>query len=372
MSMTQRPLILIVDDNAENLQVLGDLLQPHYQVRAANSGERALHLLALDPLPDLALLDVMMPGLDGYALLEIIRREPRTAELPVIFVTALGATADEERGLERGAVDYITKPLRPRVLLARVAAHVELQRARAVLRQQNSDLEAEVARRLQENERLRDVSIQALARLAETRDNETGNHLLRTREYVRTLATRLRELPRYAEELDGPAIDLMARSAPLHDIGKVGIPDRILLKPGKLDAEEWNIMKTHAELGAEAIEQAERDAGSGGDLAYLRYAKQIARSHHERWDGSGYPQGLAGEAIPLAARLMALADVFDALSSRRVYKAAWTAEAACELIVEQRGRHFDPEVVDAFLAEFEAFRAIASRYSDVDTDIDAV
>ena len=365
MPMSQRPLVLIVDDNAENLTVLGELLQPLYQVRAANSGERALQLMQLEPLPSLVLLDVMMPGLDGYAVLERLRAEPRSRSVPVIFVTAMGATEDEERGLLHGAVDYITKPIRPPVLLARVAAHVELSRARERLADQNHDLELEIERRMAENQRLRDIGIHALARLAETRDNETGNHLRRTREYVRQLGTQLIAKPRFAQRLDAKTVDLMARSAPLHDIGKVGIPDRILCKPGKLDADEWLIMKTHAALGAEAIELAERDAGPGGGAAdFLHYAKDIARSHHERWDGGGYPQGLVGEAIPLAARLMAVADVFDALISPRVYKKAWSYEAARAHIVEQRGSHFDPDVVDAFVASFDEFCAIARRLAD--------
>ena len=364
MPMSQRPLVLIVDDNAENLTVLGELLQPLYQVRAANSGERALQLMQLEPLPSLILLDVMMPGLDGYAVLERLRAESRSRSVPVIFVTAMGATEDEERGLLHGAVDYITKPVRPPVLLARVAAHVELGRARERLADQNHDLELEIERRMAENQRLRDIGIHALARLAETRDNETGNHLRRTREYVRQLGTQLISKPRFAQRLDAKTVDLMARSAPLHDIGKVGIPDRILCKPGKLDADEWLIMKTHAELGAEAIELAERDAGPGGGVDFLHYAKDIARSHHERWDGGGYPQGLVGEAIPLAARLMALADVFDALISARVYKKAWSYDAARAHIVEQRGSHFDPDVVDAFVASFDEFCAIARRLAD--------
>ena len=365
MSTDPRPLVLVVDDNAENLTVLGELLQPHYRVLAANSGERALQLLGRDPLPSLLLLDVMMPGLDGYAVLRRLRAEPRTAALAVIFVTAMGATEDEERGLLEGAVDYITKPVRPPVLLARVAAHVELSLARARLAAQNHRLEAEVERRMAENLRLRDIGIHALARLAETRDNETGNHLRRTREYVRQLGLRLLAQPRFAAELDGPGVDLMARSAPLHDIGKVGIPDRILHKPGRLDAEEWRIMQTHAALGAEAIRLAERDAGpDDSNPDFLRYAKQIARHHHERWDGSGYPDGLAGAAIPLAARLMALADVFDALISVRVYKKAWSFEAARAHICSQRGSHFDPDVVDAFEAGFDEFCAIARRLAD--------
>jgi len=369
MQHRTRALILIVDDNPENLTVLGELLQPHYDVRAANSGERAMQLLALERLPDLILLDVMMPGLDGFAVIELLRDDERLRDIPVIFVTAMGATEDEEHGLVLGAVDYITKPLRPNVLLARVAAHVELQQARVRLREQNRYLEGEVARRMQENQRIRDVSIHALARLAETRDNETGNHLLRTREYVRLLGLKLQKHANFANELSTGAIELMARSAPLHDIGKVGIPDHILLKPGKLTPEEWEIMKTHASLGAQAIEQAERDVGpAGSTLEFLAYAKQIARHHHERWDGSGYPMGLAKRAIPVAARLMAVADVFDALISVRHYKKAFSFEVAREMIMRAAGSHFDPDVVLAFEAVFTDCCEIALRFQDAAPD----
>jgi len=368
MIESQRAHVLVVDDNPQNIALMEALLGPQYDVSTALTGEQALALMARDPLPHLVLLDLMMPGMNGYDVLEHLRADERTRDVPVILVTAAGGTADEERCLEQGAVDYIAKPIRVRVLLARVATHVELQRARARLVDQNHYLEAEVARRTAENQNIRDVSIHALARLAETRDNETGNHLRRTAEYVRILAMRLQAHPRFASELDTQAIDLMVRSAPLHDIGKVGIPDHILLKPGKLAPSEWAVMQTHARLGAEAIELAERDVGlednPGGDLGFLRFAKQIARSHHEKWDGSGYPEGLAGDEIPVAARLMALADVFDALICKRVYKPAWAVNAARDLVLEQRGRHFDPDVVDAFAAGFEECCEVARRLAD--------
>lgn len=359
-----RPLILIVDDNPQNLAVLGALLQPQYRVRAANSGPRALQLLSRAPQPHLVLLDVMMPGMDGYEVLARMRELPDCRSIPVIFVTAMEASEDEEHGLVSGAVDYVTKPLRPAVLRARVAAHVALRCAQLRLDDRNADLEREVSRRLAEIQCMRDIGIHALARLAETRDNETGNHILRTREYVRLLGQRL--LARFGERslgLDAHDIDMIARSAPLHDIGKVGIPDSILLKPGKLDPEERAIMQTHAALGAAAIAQAERDAG-GQAMKHLDYAKQIARSHHERWDGAGYPDGLSGEAIPLPARLMALADVFDALVSPRVYKRPWSLEAARSYILEQSGKHFDPAVVEVFDAAFDEFCGIAHRLAD--------
>ena len=359
---TKLATILIVDDTPENLAVLGELLQPTYRVRAANSGLRALKIAAVPPIPDLILLDVMMPEMDGYAVLQALQADARTRDVPVIFVTAMDSTEDEEHGLACGAVDYITKPVRPAIVLARVRTQLELKQARDFLRDKNSYLEAEVIRRMGENQLIQEVSIHALARLAETRDPETGNHLRRTQEYVRTLSNGLRHHPRFVHYLNDRSIDTLARSAPLHDIGKVGIPDHILLKPGKLTPDEWEIMKTHAELGAKAIAQAERDAAKPVD--FLTVAKEIAHHHHERWDGSGYPDRLAGDAIPLSARLMALADVFDALINKRVYKEPFPYEQAREMIVASRGSHFDPDIVDAFVAAYDQFCAIANRYRD--------
>jgi putative two-component system response regulator len=364
-----QPIVLIVDDVPENLTVLGELLCDEYTVRAANSGPAALRLARVDPLPDLILLDVMMPGMDGYEVMQRLRTDPLTRHIPVICVTALSDTEEEERGLTLGAADYITKPLKPRVVLARVRSQIELKRARDRLADQNAFLEAEVAHRMRENQLVQEASIHALARLAETRDSETGNHLLRTQEYVRRLALLLRHHPRFASELDDHAIDLLARSAPLHDIGKVGIPDHILLKPGRLDSREWEIMKTHAQIGAESIERAERDADH--PIEFLAVAKQIARHHHERWDGLGYPDALVGDAIPLPARLMALADVFDALISKRVYKAAFPYTQARDMIAASRGKHLDPVVVDAFISDFAAFCDIAERHADSDEAVHA-
>ena len=359
---TSQPTILIVDDTPENLSVLGELLQPTYRVRAANSGQRALQIARSFPPPDLILLDVMMPKMDGFDVLGELLASPATRHIPVIFVTAMDGTEDEERGLQRGAVDYITKPIRPAIVLARVRTQLDLKQARDFLKDQNSFLEAEVSRRMGENQLIQQVSIHALARLAETRDPETGNHLRRTQEYVRTLANGLKTHPRFADYLDARTIDALAKSAPLHDIGKVGIPDHILLKPGKLTAEEWEIMKTHAELGSHAIEQAIKDAEK--PVEFLGIAMQIAHYHHEKWDGSGYPTGLAGDDIPIAARLMALADVFDALICKRVYKPAFTFEDAQKIIVEGSGQHFDPDIVDAFIREYETFKAIAGTYAE--------
>lgn len=367
--------ILVVDDTGENLMVIGGLLQPFFRVRVANSGMRALKVARSDPRPDLILLDVMMPEMDGYAVLAELRQDPYTRDIPVMFVTAMDGDQDEEYGLSLGAVDYITKPIRPAILLARVRTHLELKDARDWLRDQNGYLEGEVSRRMRENDLIKDVSLNALALLAEKRDNETGNHLYRTQAYVEALMQQLQDHPRFRHALSAAQRQLIAKAAPLHDIGKVGIPDQILLKPARLTPEEFEIMKTHSLIGAEAIEAAiERVVG--GDRArldelqgntpldFLVVARHIALGHHEKWDGSGYPQGLRGDAIPIPARLMALADVFDALTCKRHYKKAFPLEQAVALLVEGRGTHFDPDVVDAFLAIQDRFADIAQRYAD--------
>ncbi|MFD0666121.1 response regulator [Ramlibacter sp. MAHUQ-53] len=357
-----RPTLLVVDDDPTNLSLLTRLLEPHYDVRCADNGPLALDLALQAPLPDLILLDIMMPGMDGHELMAALKSDPRTHGIPVIFLTAMGSRHEEEAGLLRGAVDYVTKPSHPSVLLARVRTHVELKQARDQLARHNASLEAEVARRMEENERIQDLGIHALARLAEIRDPETGRHLQRTALYVRTLATLLREHPRYAHRLTGRMVGLLARSAPLHDIGKVGIPDSILRKPGRFDEEEWAVMKTHAELGAQAIERAEQDTEH--PVEFLAIAKSIARWHHENWDGTGYPDGLSGDDIPLAAQLMRIADAFDALVTRRVYKEARDPQAVRAQMAVGRGTQFSPDLFDVFDANFEKFEAIARRHQD--------
>ena len=355
--------ILIVDDVPDNLNVLGAVLErAGYLVTVSLDGPGALRLAQQAPTPDLILLDVMMPGMDGHEVLARLRADPATAAIPVLFVTALGDPEDEELGLRLGAVDYLTKPLKPLVVLARVRAQLDARRLRDSLRDQNAQLEAEVARRMYDVEQTQLVTIRALAHLAETRDPETGNHILRTQAYVHQLARLLQFHPRFAGELDERSIQMLTQSAPLHDIGKVGIPDHILLKPGKLTDDERELMKTHAALGAEAIVQAERDIDQ--PLAFLGVAKEIARWHHERWDGTGYPDGLAGDAIPVSARLMAVADVFDALVSPRVYKRAMSVEQAREVIRAGRGSQFDADIVDAMLSHFDAFARIAQDHLD--------
>ena len=362
---TPQKTLLLVDDTPENLTVLGEILMPYYRVRVASSGARALAAATSDPRPDLVLLDVMMPEMDGYEVIGRLRGDPRTRELPVIFVTALDSTEDEAHGLELGAVDYITKPVRPAIVLARVRGQLELKEARDRMRDQNAWLEAEIARRMRQNQVVQDVSMRALASIAEARDDETGNHILRTQAYVNVLARALATTPRYAGELTPALVETYTKAAPLHDIGKVAIPDHILHKPGKHTPDEWEIMKTHARQGSDAIWRAICDQEEREALDFLYIAMDIAHYHHEKWDGSGYPEGLAGEAIPLPARLMALADVFDALISKRAYKPAFPLDRATAIITEGRGRHFDPDVVDAYLAHLDEFAAISVRYADL-------
>ena len=352
--------ILVVDDEPANLAVLSRLLGSTYAVRVSKSGEAALAAVAREPHPDLVLLDVMMPGLDGYGVLAHMKQDASLRDIPVIFVTSLEGDGDEERGLELGAVDYITKPVSPPVVLARVRAHLELKRARDELARQNERLESEVARRVSENALIQDVSLGLLAELTESRDTDTGNHILRTQAYVESLARRLQGHPRFAAQLDDASLTFIVKASPLHDIGKIAIPDRILLKPGSLDPEEWEVMKSHARLGGDVIRRAiektlaikKEQPGVIGritrSLAFFEAAEIIAVSHHERWDGSGYPGGLAQESIPLPGRLMALADVYDALATPRAYKEAWSLDEAADYVLSQAGEHFDPDIVAAF------------------------
>ncbi|MET1080190.1 MAG: two-component system response regulator [Pseudomonas sp.] len=364
----RKATLLVVDDVPENLLLMSQLLRPHYHLRVASSGEKALEIARRNS-PDLVLLDVMMPGMDGYEVCRRLQQDPLTADIPVLFLTAKDQAEDQRHGLDLGATDYLSKPFEPSVLLARVNSQLRLKAAADRLRSRNAALDLEVEQRTRELQDVYDVTILALASLAETRDNETGNHLRRTQNYVRTLAYRLREQPRFAVELDERTIELLYKSAPLHDIGKVGIPDHILLKPGRFEPHEFEVMKQHSRLGYQALVHAEELHGA--PMAFLRIAKEIALCHHEKWDGSGYPQGMRGEAIPLSARLMAVADVYDAVISRRVYKPEMPHEKAVAIIREGCGTHFDPAVVEAFLGLEEEFKDIARRYADTDETLQA-
>ena len=358
---SQKPTILVVDDTPDNLDLMGDLLMDDYRVKVANSGKKALEIIQSASPPDLVLLDIMMPEMDGYEVCTILKSSEETKNIPVIFLTAKTNTIDEQKGFEIGAVDYITKPISPAIVMARVKTHLDLY-------YKNVYLEKLVTQRTREIAAIQDVTIHAMASLEETRDNETGNHIRRTQNYVKLLAQHLQFHPNYTHflNMDG-VIETLFKSAPLHDIGKVGIPDAILLKPGRFEPSEFEIMKSHPELGQNTILQAESELGI--DVPFLQYAKEIAYGHHEKWDGSGYPQGLSGEDIPISARLMAVADVYDALISRRVYKEGMPHEQAVQIILDGKGTHFDPHIIEAFVVLHETFKEIASTFSDSNDDM---
>ncbi|MBS0445727.1 MAG: two-component system response regulator [Proteobacteria bacterium] len=357
-----RPTVLVVDDTPANLTLMAQVLNKTCRVQVAVSGAKALEIVRRSP-PDLVVLDVMMPELDGYEVCRRLKADPAACHVPVIFLTALTRPEDETAAFDAGGADFVTKPFNPATLLARVRTHLELKRAEDRLRGRNLVLSDELALRQREVEALRDTTLFVMVGMAEFRDADTGNHIVRTQEYVRALATWLAAQPEAPPGLDAAAIDDMARAAPLHDIGKVAIPDAILLKPGRLSAPEWEVMKTHSTAGAALLQRAiDRLGNAAGRL--LLYGQQIARHHHERWDGSGYPDGLAGTAIPLAARLTAVADVYDALISRRPYKDPLTAEEALRYITADSGRHFDPLLVRALQACAAELARIAEHWRD--------
>lgn len=365
---SSKPTVLVIDDIPENLTLMYQLLKDDYKVKGANGGERGL-TLAETANPDLILLDIMMPEIDGYQVCQQLKSNPATSDIPIIFLTAKAERVDEHKGLKLGAVDYITKPINPEIVKARVKTHVSLKVASDTLKGKNKVLEQEVKRRTTEALRqkaelhaIQDVAFYAMVSLAETRDNETGNHIRRTQAYIKRLAEQLRENPRYTSTLNNDFIDLLYKSAPLHDIGKIGIPDTILLKEGPLTSDEFEVMKTHTTIGYEAIKNAEQV--SNQSMHFLDVAKEIAYSHHERWDGNGYPLGLTGEEIPLSARLMAIADVYDALISKRVYKPAFTHLDAVQIITSGKGTQFDPDVTDAFSDIADDLYAIAQEYTN--------
>ena len=350
--------ILLVDDNTTNLQLLHETLSGlGYKLLIAKSGRAALDI-ASKAVPDLILLDIMMPEMDGYEVCRRLKADALTREIPVIFITALADENDEARGFGMGAVDYISKPFNPELVRARVRIHLELK-------QHQDHLEELVKERTRRLALTQAVTIESLATLAEYRDPETGGHIKRTQNYVKALAVALKEHPRFAHELNDETIELLYMSAPLHDIGKVGVPDHILLKAGKLTDAEFEEMKKHTQYGRDALYITEQKLG--GD-SFLRYARQIAHTHQEKWDGSGYPVGLKGDEIPIAGRLMALADVYDALISKRVYKPPFPHEKAVHIIAEERGTHFDPDVVDAFMRLENTFRNIALTFADYEEE----
>lgn len=355
------PNVLVVDDAPANLSLLAGLLQANYRVKLAASGAKALELVQR-ARPDLILLDVMMPGMDGYEVCQRLKADPETRAIPVLFLTAMTQTEDEARGFQVGAADFIQKPINPIVLQARVRTHLQVKAYEDELRDRNVWLQTELSQRLQQVDLLRDATLHVMISFAEFRDEATGHHVRRTQEYVRTLAAWLYVQGRHPEVLNPESIDHIARSAPLHDLGKVATPDHILLKPGRHTPEEQVTMRLHAMQGWEMLRRAADRMGNDGH--FLQHAMDIARCHHEKWDGTGYPEGLMGADIPLSARLMAVADVYDALISRRPYKPPMTHEQALGIIRDGAGAHFDPGVVEALEACLADFQHIAQTWQD--------
>lgn len=336
-----RQTVLVADDTPENIDLLSGLLRQDYRVKVATSGEKAIAIVNSDDPPDLILLDIMMPGMNGYDVCRRIKANPDRCSIPVIFVTAMTSIEDERLGLEVGAVDYITKPISPPIVAARVRTHLALY-------DQTRTLESRVRERTAELLASRQQIIRRLGRAAEFRDNETGNHVIRMSYYSRLIAQ--------AIGLGPEATELLFATASMHDVGKIGIPDAILLKPGPLNAAEWAIMRRHPEIGAEII-------GEHGD-PLLDTARIIALTHHERFDGSGYPRGLVGKDIPLFGRIVAVADVFDALMTRRPYKKALPVDETLAAMARNSGAHFDPELMDAFRSVLPEALSIHDTYAD--------
>ncbi|MBW8191085.1 two-component system response regulator [Neiella marina] len=347
MAAAAKQTVLVVDDTPENLDVIAGILKENYKIRVATNGAKALKLADSASQPDIILLDIMMPEMDGYEVCQALKKNPRTARIPVIFVTAKGEVSDEAKGFELGAVDYITKPVSPPLVLARVKTQLALY-------DQERYLDALVAERTKALEGTRLQIIRRLGRAAEFKDNETGMHVVRMSHYSRIIAESMGMPEDYC--------DLILQSAPMHDIGKIGIPDNVMLKPGRLTDEEWVIMRTHPSIGAMII--------GDHDSELLKMAKVIALNHHEKWDGSGYPNGVAGTDIPIEARIVAIADVFDALTTARPYKDAWPVEKAVDVIKQDAGSHFDPELVDVFVRELPKVLEIKEKYAETTESID--
>ncbi len=365
--------ILIVDDNEINRSVLNDLITTlgHTPILAENG------LLALasmeEQASDIVLLDILMPEMDGYETLEHLKSNNDYRHIPVIMISALDDMDGIVRCIEKGADDYLTKPFNPILLKARIGACLEKKRLldqgekyKSEIENYNMDLQRRVWDQVQEITTTQLATIFAMANLAESRDPETGEHLERIREYVKALSEELSLMPKYASIIDKSFIDSLYNASPLHDIGKVGIPDRILLKPGKFTVEEFNIMKAHTTIGAKTLREVDRQHPGN---EFVRVGIEIAENHHEKWDGTGYPNGLTGDDIPLAGRIVALADVYDALISKRVYKEIFSHAWARETIRDGSGKHFDPDVVDTFVSIEETFISIKNRYIDSEKEL---
>ena len=335
--------ILVVDDTPGNIDILSGILRKDYKVKAALNGMKALEIASQEPRPDIILLDIMMPDMDGYQVCEALKSNPFTSNIPVIFITAKNEEKDEEHGLKLGAVDYITKPISPAIVLARVKTHLALYN-------QNLALEDKVRQRTEELQHTRLEIIERLGRASEFKDNETGLHVIRMSHYSRIIAAQM--------DFDEEWVDLIFHAAPMHDVGKIGIPEAILCKPGALNDDEWIMMKRHPSIGADIIGEH--------DDKLLQTAREIALTHHEKWDGSGYPNGLKEGDIPLSGRIIAVADVFDALTTKRPYKEAWPLEKALDLIKDSSGSHFDPNIVDKFIESLPDILDIKTKFGEPD------
>ena len=336
-----RPTILVADDSPQNIELLSRVLGQDYRIKVATSGEKALKIVYSDEPPELILLDIMMPDVSGHEVCRRIKANPDRRRIPIIFVTAMSSIEDESLGLAIGAVDYITKPISPPLVQARVRTHLALY-------DQSRELERMVSQRTAELVATRQQIIRRLGRAAEFRDNETGNHIVRMSHICRLVGVQA--------GLGPASLQLLFQTAALHDVGKIGVPDHILLKPGPLTDEEWVVMRQHPQIGADIIGKHDNEL--------LVAARTIALSHHERWDGSGYPLGLKGEQIPLFGRIVAIADVFDALMSKRPYKDAFPAVKALEIMEAGRGSHFDPVLLEAFFAQQHEILQIMAQYAD--------
>jgi len=363
--------IMIVDDEIVNVSVLSEILKPYYTVSVFKSGLEALRQIEAGKKPDLILLDVNMPDMNGYDVLDRLYENKMNRDIPVIIITILDTVNDEEKGLLKGAVDFISKPFHAQIILARVKVQLELKDSKDALRHENDHLEKEVAKRSHENQLVFDITMSIVTQLVESRDEETAHHITRTKAYMERLARRMATHPKYTNVITEAFINRIVLACPLHDIGKVGISDQILLKPGILTSEEYDLMKEHVMIGYRSIQRAVENSylkdmianGNAVPMDFFTEAMAIVRSHHEHFDGSGYPDGLVGEAIPLSARMMALIDVFDALTNHRVYKPAWTIDKAVEYIEMQSGYQFDPDCVNAMLAELDNFKEIYRRFN---------
>jgi putative two-component system response regulator len=350
MKTENRDLILIVDDVEINRDLLESILSDTYNVAQAASGIEAINMMLNgDVSPSLVLLDIQMPDIDGLTVLEMMKGNPITERIPVIFITA--AEEAEMRGLELGAVDFVTKPFNRQVIMIRIANQLTIQKYQ-------TQLEEMVSAKVSELMHSKDKMLENMANIIEYRDLESGQHVKRTIGMTRLLVNHLQARPELSRHISRIDHDIIIKSVPLHDIGKIAIPDNVLLKPARLTPEEYDVIKTHSAIGSEIIDSMME----GEDPMFYQHCRDIFRHHHERWDGKGYPDGLSGEEIPLSARILAVIDVYDALVSPRVYKAPFTHEEAVHIITEGSGTQFDPNIITAFLEVQEKFKNFDRDY----------